>query len=156
MNQNLITIDGGRSLVNMDNVTNIAFLDKTNRIVFNFNNNIEIKTSNGIQVIADYRYDNHDSVKTYADKKQEIIKYMKEHSFIEPVYPEQDHHWVNPIHITFINVDRSKNRLMFNLSNSVTKPIKGEIMLVNDFVFWNHNEANELENSVNIIFDKLS
>lgn len=151
-----IKIENDNSMLNLENVTNIAFLDKSNRIIFNFVNNIEIKTEKGIQVIADYRYDDHNTKDLYDKKKEFIINKIKEIGFIEPLFPEQGHRWVNSNLITFVNVDYKNNRLMLNLANSVTKPVAGEVMLVNDFVFWNHKTSQELESSIKHIFDTLS
>lgn len=154
--KNFTTIDNGRTVLNLENVTNVVFEDNSNKIIFNFNNNIEIKTKKGIQVIADYRYDNHLSKESYLNSKIDIETKMINMKFIKPIDGLSSHHWVNPKHITFVNIDYKKLRLIFNLDNSVTKPIDGEIMLVNDFVFWDHNSIEELEDSVEYVFSKLT
>jgi hypothetical protein len=41
-----IKIDNNKTILNMDNVTNVTFTKKTNRIIFNLSNNIEIHTQN--------------------------------------------------------------------------------------------------------------
>jgi hypothetical protein len=154
MNKNFITIENGRSILNLDTVTNITFLPTHNRIVYNFSNNIEINGKNGIQVIADYRYDDCTPT-TYMDKYSELTTKLYELKFIEPIYKTYGHHWVNPKWITFINIDKKRNRLMFNLNNSVTKPVGTEIMLVNDFVYWTHDTEAELQASVDYVFNLL-
>jgi hypothetical protein len=150
-----ISIDYNRSVLNLANVTNIAFLEKHNRIVFNFANNIEIKSSKGIQVIADYRYDDYNSSTEFKARQEELIKVLDEYGYIKPMYSQYNHHWVNPSHVTFINVDKKRNRIMFNLSNSVTKLVDNEVMLVNDFVFWNCTSEEETVQATNYVFNLM-
>jgi hypothetical protein len=151
---NFISIDYGRSLLNLDNVSNIAFLERSNRIVFNFVSNIEIKSKNGIQVIADYRYDDYVSLSDYNNRKYELQDILSDLGFIAPKF--EGHHWINPKHVTFVNVDKKRNKVMFNLANSVTKMIDNEVMLVNDFVFWTHKSEEDTKQSVQYVFDILS
>ena len=152
---NFVEIDGGKSLINLNNVTNIAF--KNNRIIFNFSNNIEINTRRGIQVIADYRYDDYSNDDEFNKNAEKLVRKLEQSGFISPVNVGYDHHWVNPKHITFINIDKRKKRLIFNLANSVTKPVEGDaIMLVNDFVFWTHDTDAELDLSISAVFTTLN
>jgi hypothetical protein len=145
-----IKIDNNKTILNMDNVTNVTFTKKTNRIIFNLSNNIEIHTQNGIQVISDYRYDDSWDTDEFVLQKSKVIEVMTKNKWISPLY--DGHHWVNPSHITFINVDYSHFRVMINLANSITKPVgtgsKKEIMLVNDFVFWTHDCEEDMEASL--------
>lgn len=155
-----VMVDNDKSMVNLNNVTNIDFNDTTKRIIFNFVSNIEIKVKSNqseenIQVIADYRYVDHGSNEAYILKRDEITKKIAEMGFIKPVIEGLGHRWVNPDHVTFINVDTYKNRLIFNLANSITKVVKGDVMLVNDFVFWTCNTPDELTKSITTVFSKL-
>lgn len=153
-----IEAECGRTLLNLGNVTNVAFLDKQTRVVFNFNNNIEILAHGNTQTIADYRYDDYGH-EDYNKNKLRIEQTLIDSGFISPLYQPSAHHWVNPKHITFVNTDYKKCRLIFNLSNSVTKPVTHKtgtnIMLVNDFVFWNCKSEQELNETLKYVNDIL-
>lgn len=138
-------------------MSNITFNKEKLRIIYNFSNNIDIKINTNygeeIRMIADYRYDDFYNEMEFNQKKIELRERVKSLGFIIPDSPY--HHWVNPKHITFVNVDYKKTRIIFNLANSITKPIGGEMMLVNDFVFWDYSTEEELNEAIKQVFNLI-
>jgi hypothetical protein len=136
-------IQANQSIINLDNVTNIGFLDNRKRIVFNFNCSIESDKNNNIQLVADYRYWNFESTEEYDLESAKLkLLLLAIGNWVEPAV--HNHHWVNTYFVTHVNSDDKRNRLIFNLCNSISKDTKlGNNSIVNDFVFWDFNGERE-------------
>ena len=123
-------------LVNLDKVSNVGFLDSKRRIVFNFSHAVEIQNNRTGEwnTIADYKYYDAVDDQSYEEKKQSVKDALSQSGFIEPQY--YAHYWINPKQVSYINTDKNKNRLIFNLNTSVDVHMKQGVTLGNDFVFW--------------------
>lgn len=131
-------------VVNLNQVSNVGFLDHRNRMVFNFSHSIELQNhkTNEWNTIADYKY--YDlSEDDYYTKKKQIQQSLLQDGFLEPMH--FSHYWINPKSIAYVNYDDKKHRLIFNLSTSVTKDTGKGVTLINDFVFWTFNTEQELQ-----------
>lgn len=146
-------IKANESLINLDNVTNIGFLDNKLKIVFNFNCSIDSDKKGRIQLVADYRYWSFDNVDDYNNAISDLEKLIiNDKNWII----HKNHHWVNLKYVTHINSDKAKNRIIFNLNNSITRDTRlGEDSLINDFVFWTFENSEDFNNVFNSVVDTV-
>ena len=157
--------DTGSKNVNLKNVTSVSIEENINRkkIIFNFDYTITHPYKPDV-FVSDY-------VSVYYDDDQEFKKVFKElSSQLESLYwfegqnsldlegPDKIWHWVNIDKVSFITYDEHKNRIILNLSCTVTKRhSSGE--LTSDFVYFSYPTKSEfmknrerLENLINSKF----
>lgn len=141
-------IDAKDMMINLDKVSNVGFLDFKRRIVFNFSHSIELedKKTKEWSTIADYKYLDSNGEEEYSKVKELVKKSLLEKGFLEPT--KESHYWVNPSEVSYINFDEMKHRLIFNLSTSVTRDTAKGLCLINDFVFWTFDNAEQLEEAL--------
>lgn len=129
------------TLINLEQVSNVGFLHNKGRIVFNFSHSIELETNKVWSTIADYRYFTASSEEEYNEKKKEVQDVLSSLGFINST--RGNHYWVNKSKVSYITTDGHKNRLIFNLSTSITKNTTKGISLINDFVFWDYSSVDD-------------
>lgn len=135
--------------VNLSKCASIGFNASKKRIVFNMSHSIETyDTRLGKHVtIADYKYFDYDTIKEFDEAKKIIEEYS---NFLRSTY--DNHYLVNPVQISYINIDKNNNRIIFNLAVSVTKKTTG--FLTNDFIFWTFNSKEDLLSNINLLVDR--
>jgi hypothetical protein len=135
-----------KSIVNLENVSNV-FIDRKNlKVIFNMNYSVKL----GKTLTPDYEY-------WYFDDLDEIVDVLDtalvEAGFIAPnnIY----NRYVNPTCISSIKIDDKSFKVIYNLSSTVTHPedsrkiSKGDSIplqhqrLTSDFVFIKFNNPEE-------------
>ncbi len=113
-------------MVNLENVSNIAFEDFVTRsgeqkykIIFNFNYGVSLKNDFGKQ-IADYVYFIYDSKDEYLDATVVLSELINTKSWIAPLIENEVARIVNPKEISFLAQDLRKNRIILNLATTVS------------------------------------
>jgi hypothetical protein len=143
---------GGGKIINLDLVSNIAFLEHKQRIIFNMSHSIEIKNddTNETSTIADYKYWELPSIEEYNAAAVSLTNKISSIGFL---ISSSTNKAINPLHISYVNVDHSKNRIVFNLNTSITSRLNG--LLTNDYVFWNANSDTELSQMVDDLHQQI-
>lgn len=141
------------SIVNLNQVTHLTKIDSKKRVIFNFNNVINV---NDLQV-ADYLYINCNNSDEFNFFWNNVVDYIEKDGWLISSNPTN--HPINPYYISSINVDELKNKIIFNLSKSVTKIIKKENIdkriLVSEFVFWEFPTKLSFEKEYNKVIRTL-
>ena len=129
-------------IVNLKNVSNIVILH--NRIVFNMNYTICIKTSYGDKFISDYVYWDSD-----VDLNRELLhnnKYIRDNFIIIK------NHLINKNEISTIKFLEYQSRIIFNMSHPVSfKDKSGAKSLTSEFVYIDFNKTTEFLDAKNKI-----
>lgn len=142
-------------LVNLMNVSNINIVRNNNknqyRIVFNMNYSIEMVTTKRTKIISDYVYWDFKSIPELEDALQDIEsnEYF-ENNFIDKL---TDEGYINSNEISSIKFVH--NRVIFNLSHSVTFMDKGAEKLTSEFVYINCDSALEYKEYVKYLQETL-
>jgi hypothetical protein len=145
--------DNTGNYINLDNVSNIGFIPEKNRIIINFNYSISLSKSSE-KKIADYRYLDFDSQEEFEEFVTDLCKMAEQKFYIMPNVEEfLDKHWVNPRHISYLNTDVKKNRIIFNMTNPITKLVNDELRTINDFVFWDFDTLEKFEEALKEVSD---
>lgn len=128
----LISVDD--LIVNLKNVSNIVILN--NRIVFNMNYTICIKTAHHDKFISDY---------VYWDSNVEINReLLYNNKYIQENFIVINKHLINKNEISTIKFLESRLRIVFNMSHPVTfKDRNGNKSLTSEFVYIDFNETSE-------------
>jgi hypothetical protein len=145
--------DNTGNYINLDNVSNIGFVPEKNRIIINFNYSISLSKSSE-KKIADYRYLDFDSQEEFEEFVTDLCEMAEQKFYIMPSVEELlDKHWVNPRHISYLNTDVKKNRVIFNMTNPITKVVNDELRTINDFVFWDFDTLEKFEEALKEVSD---
>lgn len=142
--------------INLNKVSNIGFLDNKLKIVFNFSHSIDIekKGTGEWATIADYKYIDCASEEEYSEFKKDVMDSMKTSgNFL--MSSDSTHYSVNKSQISYVTTDSRKNRIIFNLSTSITKETHKGINVINDFVFWSFEDPHEFETQYQNILNSL-
>ncbi len=117
---------GNSKIANLKNVSNIAFIEETNRfgeiqwkIIFNFNYSVSLKNDNN-KLISDYVYFVFTDKSEYDTTTNELSKLINDYGWIAPIINGEVSRITNPDCISFIATDPRKNRVILNLSTSVS------------------------------------
>jgi hypothetical protein len=154
MRQFIETSDG--DLINIDNVSNIVFdPDWTDRfgnhkpkIIFNFAYPVSLPKSD--KKISDYKYDIFKSVEEYKAAEKDLEKLINEKNWIAPVINKKIQKIINPDKISFMTSDDNNQRIILNLSTSVS--FHGDYhRMTSDFVYLNHYDWEEYQNNLSYI-----
>lgn len=121
-------------IVNLKNVSNIVILN--NRIVFNMNYTICIKTDYHDKFISDY---------IYWDSNVEINReFLYKNKYIRDNFIKINKNLINKNEISSIKFLESQTRIIFNMSHPVTfKDRNGNKSLTSEFVYIDFNQISE-------------
>ena len=121
-------------IVNLKNVSNIVILN--NRIVFNMNYTICIKTAYHDKFISDY---------VYWDSNVEINRdFLYSNKHIQDNFIIINKHLINKNEISTIKFLESQSRIIFNMSHPVTfKDRNGNKNLTSEFVYIDFDKTSE-------------
>lgn len=140
---NFIRIDD--KFLNLDSCASVG-LSKNDgknrfRIVFNLSHSIEVfdKQLNKNIVVADYKYWDFDSSIEFNKNLEKLTKNLLASDFLFST--DKKHYYVNPAKVSYITFDDEHNRIIFNMSTSITKKTTG--LLTNDYVFWTYSTKEE-------------
>jgi len=143
---------GNTKIVNLENVTNIAFEQYTNRfkkeewkIIFNYNYGISLRNDYS-KHIADYTYfvfQDEDLYQLAVDKLDPLI----EAGWLAPMVNNNVSRIVNPKAISFIAQDPSKNRIIVNLATSVSF-WNNTSRITSDFIYLDFSSPQEYRENV--------
>ena len=130
--------------VNLREVTSIAFEEYTDRfgvekykVIFNMNYGVSLKNDTS-KMIADYVYSIYNTREDFTDAFLYLINLVDEYQWIKCKEPRI----VNPDHISFVTVDKHRNRIILNLSCSVS--FHGDhASKTSDFVYINCSDKDE-------------
>lgn len=129
-------------IVNLKNVSNIVILH--NRIVFNMNYTIRIKTSYGDKFISDYVYWD-----SNVDLNSELLHKNKH---IQDNFIIIKNHLINKNEISTIKFLEYQSRIIFNMSHPVSfKDKSGVKSLTSEFVYIDFNKTAEFLDAKNKI-----
>lgn len=125
-------------ILNLQNVSNIVILH--NRIVFNMNYMICIKTAYGDKYISDYVYWDSD-VKTNLDS-------LYKNKYIQDNFIIINKHLINKNAISTIKFLQNQLRVVFNMNHTVTfKDRNGEKSLTSEFVYIDFTNDKDFVNT---------
>ncbi|MDD2505666.1 MAG: hypothetical protein PHF21_05330 [Bacilli bacterium] len=140
-------------ILNLQACTSIGVNKSRLRIVFNLSHSIEMfdpKLSKNI-IVADYKYWDFDNEIDFNAGLQKVSSLIKVNEFF--ISSDKKHYFVNPDQLSYITFDDDNNRIIFNLSTSVTKKTTGT--LTNDYVFWTFNTKDEYLDNIKHIEVRL-
>ena len=124
--------------VNTETVHNIAFEDKKRKIIFNFEYGVSLRDDED-KIISDYVYFLFDNDEDFETTKARLIDMEgwlgSGADYINRI--------VNSKKISFMTSDTYSNRIIFNLTSSVSFT-KNKYSRSSDFVWWTYNSASEL------------
>jgi len=143
-------------IVNLDNVSNIAFEEYQDRdnnmkykIIFNFNYGVSLN-SNDAKVISDYVYYVYDTREEYDKMSDELSRLINEKMWIAPIINGNVSRIANPDKISFIATDPIKNRIILNLATTVSFYSNYDKM-TSDFMYFDFSNKEEyMENLIYI------
>jgi len=141
---------GESKIVNLDQVSNIGFDTGTDRfnnpkfkIIFNMVYGVSLKNNTDKQ-IPDYVYFVYDNPEEYQDKIDKLNAQINHAKWFAPLIGDKVDMIINPNYISFISTDRSKNRIITNLSCSVSF-YNDYQRKTSDFIFLDFNTLDEME-----------
>ncbi len=141
--------------VNLKEVSSIAFEEFTDRnnnqkykIIFNMNYAVSLKGTN--KLISDYIYSIYEEYTEFTDSFNYLMNLVEEYKWIKLREPRI----INPYHISFLTQDPSKNRIIINLSSSVSFNGSNQD-LTSDFVYINCKTKEEYQNKLTYIRESL-
>ena len=145
-------------IVNLDNVTNIAFeeTDKSYKIIFNMNYGVSLKHKTD-KIIPDYVYFKYEKHQEQEKDQvlQELDKLINEKMWIAPVIDNEVTRIANPRYISFIATDEYKNRIILNLSTSISFHSDNK-RKTSDFMYLDFTNKEEYKNNLEYIKDQLN
>lgn len=123
-------------IVNLKNVSNIVILN--NRIVFNMNYTICIKTGYHDKFISDY---------VYWDSDVEINReFLYKNEYIQDNFIIVNKHLINKNEISSIKFLENQSRIIFNMSHPVTfKDRNGNKSLTSEFVYIDFDKTSDFQ-----------
>jgi len=139
-------LESGDKVVNTDSVTNIVI--EGNKVIFNLDYGVSLQ-ENIDKIIPDYVYMIIKNDEELADMKAQIDtlgwltstfgNYDRNNNY------RANNRIVNPSAISFIKYEGRKNRIIFNLRNSIS--FNREVYKkTSDFVYFDHVETSDFEN----------
>jgi hypothetical protein len=140
-------------ILNLQACTSIGVNKSRLRIVFNLSHSIEMfdsKLSKNI-IVADYKYWDFDNEIDFNVGLSKVNSLIRVNNFF--ISTDKKHYFVNPDQLSYITFDDDNNRIIFNLSTSVTKKTTGT--LTNDYVFWTFNNKDEYLDNIKRIEDMI-
>jgi len=128
-------------LVNLKNVSDIKFISKQNRIVFNMTYSVSFGKDS--KLISDYVY--WDSSNSYEFEAK--IDQISKNSYVCSNYIDRrDNGFVNIDEISSIKTIDFKKRVIFNLSHPVTfRAANGESNITSEFIYLNFDTTEEYQ-----------
>ncbi len=152
--------NGGKKTVNLKEVSNIAFTQEYNRagdlyykIIFNFDYGISLRGNNG-KIIADYCYFVYNDYNDYEKMEEKLSDLINEKGWIAPIVNGSVSRIVNPDKISFMATDTRKNRIILNLSTSVSF-YNDFSKKTSDFIYFDFNTLDEYKENLVYIQDQL-
>lgn len=129
-------IETPQESVNLKNVSNINIIHKSKRIVFNMNYGISIKDRMGEKIISDYVYWDSNNEKQFQKNLDLLYTKIKEHGNFIPKPERETSGYINIDEISSIKFNTHKNRVIFNLSHTVSiSNHRNERALSSEFVY---------------------
>ena len=139
---------GNSKIVNLKAVSNIAFEAYINRfgvqeykIIFNMGYPVSLKTDYK-KLISDYVYFVYQDRDEYERTVDTLSGLINEHGWIAPLINGVVTRITNPDYISFISTDPRKNRIILNLSTSVSFYNNNE-RLTSDFIYLDFTSQQE-------------
>jgi len=122
-------------IINLKNVSNVHILERKNRIIFNMNYSVQIKTNQGVQRnVSDYVYWDAQCDESM-DRNVQQLKNNETFSsmFLSGV---DDNVWINVHEVSTVKFIDGKKRVIFNLSHPITYNDKDGVQrITSDFVY---------------------
>ena len=128
-------------IINLQNVSNINIVTRDQRIVFNLNYGIEIEKRGKTKVISDYVYLDTRSTDDFNNAKDEV----QFNDYVEKHFIKHRNGYINKNEISSVKFSDKKNRVIFNLSHSITFTDYNtqEDRLTSEFVYVDFTEFSE-------------
>jgi len=128
-------IEINNKVINLKNVSNVHILERKNRIIFNMNYSVQIKTNQGIQRnVSDYVYWD---AQNDEDMNRNIQRLKNNEAFSSMFLSGVDDNvWINIHEVSTVKFIDGKNRVIFNLSHPITYNDKDSVQrITSDFVY---------------------
>ena len=139
-------------LVNLHNVSNINFLNNSNRVVFNLNYHIELSTKPGTKLISDYVYLDGRNSEDY----DFIVTNIINNEFIQENFLLHPNGYININEISSVKFSDKKLRVIFNLSHPITFIDEFHFKrITSEFVYVDFDEVSEYKEFVKRVKDRL-
>lgn len=138
-------------LINLQNVSNINVLTNSYRIIFNFNYGIDM----GKKTISDYVY--WDAIDVHNFNYN--LSVLNANKYFIDNYLDQinGNGYINKNEISSIKFSEKKNRVIFNLSHSITfTDFYGNDKITSEFVYVNCNNNQEFKDYSQYVKSKLT
>jgi hypothetical protein len=142
---------GDTKIVNLDQVTNIHFSIEKDRqgdvrykIIFNFSYPVSLRT-NISKKIPDYTYFVYPSKEAYDKDVEFLSQQINQGLWLAPQVDGNINRIVNPNFISFIAVDKQKNRVIVNLATSVSF-YNDFSRTTSDFIYFDFSSYEEFQN----------
>ncbi len=147
-------------MVNLNNVSNIAFEEFYNRdqelcykVIFNFDYSVSLKNDYQ-KIIADYVYFVYSDRNEYNQITDELSGLINEHSWIAPLINGVVTRIANPDKISFLATDTRKNRIILNLNTSVSF-YSNTARKTSDFLYFDFVSLDEYNENLIYIKEQL-
>jgi len=124
--------------VNTDTVHNIAFEDRKRKIIFNFEYGVSMRDDSD-KIISDYVYFLFDNDEDFENTKSKLTAL---NGWISSGV-DYINRIVNSKKISFMTSDKYNNRVIFNLTSSVSFT-KDKYSRSSDFVWWTYKSPSEM------------
>jgi len=151
---------GNKKIVNLKNVSNIAFEHYTNRdgdleykIIFNFNYFVSLR-NNYQKHIPDYTYFITEDKKVYDAYVDTLDTLINSYNWIAPLIDGRVSRIANPDCIGFISTDPRKNRIILNLNTSVSF-YNNVDRITSDFIYLDFKDPEEYKENLEYIKGQL-
>jgi len=139
-------LEHNEKIVNTDSVTNIVI--EGNKIIFNLDYGVSLQDDIN-KIIPDYVY----MVIKDQDAFQEMKTAINDLNWITSDFGNYDRNnnyrtnnrIVNPAQISFLKFDERKQRIIFNLRNSVSFN-RNPFQRTSDFVYFDHTSVEDFDN----------
>lgn len=137
-------------IINLDNVSNVGVDIGKLRLIFNFQHSINI-FNGGLS--PDYVYMDFDTSKEMGEMFGLIAEKCKDAYFISE---NPANRMVNHSAVCSINIEESRNRIIFNLNHPISSKDRSDDKVSSNFVFWNFESKDSFETSRDSITDLLA
>ena len=151
---------GESKIVNLDQVTNIAFEESIDRfenpkfkIIYNFAYPISLKNNIDKQ-IPDYSYHVYSNKEEYQEQVEKLNLQLDNKGWYAPIINNKVQRIVNLDYVSFISTDTYKNRIITNLSCSVSF-YNDYHRKTSDFIFFDFESLDRLESEILYLEDLL-
>lgn len=150
-----------KKIVNLDNVSNIAFEEYYDRsgdlkykIIFNFDYGVSLK-NNDTKLIADYVYFVYSDKSEYDAMTEQLSELINEKMWIAPMIDGVVSRIANPSKISFIATDPRKNRIILNLATSVSF-YSNPNRKTSDFLYFDFISNQEFKENLEYVKEQLN